>query len=229
MASLKEAWGTFVNLFDGDEAQAKAYATAAEQTQKELDEKKARYKETGPEWAQALFARLDAMEERFKAFPPAAPVEGSSEEEAAEPLDEAMAEGDTADDGSGDNMLTPGEIQAIATAVVQAITPLLDLEKKMAGHMADLKTAFGQVSASKDATIAEQGERLAKVEASVKELVGDLPTSILNSAAAMYRPSQATNNILPPAAVARVKSETNGVPAGLSGAEADAYKLIFGE
>ena len=263
MASLKEAWGTFVGLFDGDEEQAKAYAAAAEQTQKELDEKKARYKETGPEWTQALFARLDALEgryktinasgvvttpigelttihgetfqwngsgwARFKAFPPAAPAEGSPEEEAAETPEEEAAEPDAMDDGSGDNMLTDSEIQAIATAVVQAITPLLDLEKKMAGHMADLKTAFGQVSASKDATIAEQDTRIKAVEASVKELVGDLPTSILNSAASMYRPSQATNNILPPAAVARVKSETNGVPAGLNGAEADAYKLIFGE
>lgn len=219
MASLKEAWGTFVQLFDGDEAQAKAYATAAEQTQKELDEKQARYKDA-PEWAQALIGRIDALEASFKAAPPM--VEGSPEEEAAEPPEEAMAEGDEVDDGSGDNMLTDSEIQAIAQAVVQAITPLLDLEKKMAGHMADLKTAFGQVSAQKD-------DRLTAIETQVKELVGDLPTSVLQRAGAMYRPSQAANNLLPADAVARVKSETNGVPSGLSGAEADAYKLIFGE
>jgi hypothetical protein len=226
MASLKEAWGTFVNLFDGDEEKAKAYATAAEQTQKELDEKKARYKDA-PEWAQALIGRIDVLEESLKAFPPAAPPEGSPEEEAAESPEEAMAEGDTADDGSSDNMLNDSEIQAIAQAVVQAITPLLDLEKKMAGHMADLKTAFGQVSAAKD-------DRLAKLEENVKTLVkGDLPQSVVDSvlagAGATYRPSQAAGNILPPEAVARVKSETNGIPAGLSGAEADAYKLIFGE
>jgi len=225
MASLKEAWGSFVALFDGDEAQAKAYATAAEQTQKELDEKQARYKDA-PDWAQALISRIDSIEATLKAGPPM--VEGSPEEEAAETSEEEAAEPDAMDDGSGDNMLTPTEISAIAEAVVQRITPLLDLEKKMAGHMADLKTAFGQMSTAKD-------DRLAKLEENVKTIVkGDLPQSVIDSVLAgagggMYRPSQATQNILPPEAVARVKSETNGIPPGLSGAEADAYKLIFGE
>lgn len=219
MASLKEAWGSFVALFDGDEVQAKAYATAAEQTQKALDDRKAAYKDA-PEWAQALITRIEELETTVKAGPMM--EEGSPEEEAAEPEEEAMAEGDTGDDGSGDNMLTQAEIDAIAQAVVQAISPLLDLEKKMAGHMADLKQTFAGYSATKD-------DRLSKLETQVKELYGDLPSSVMAHAANVYRQSQATNTLIPETQAAKVKEALNGIPAGLTSEEAGAYRLIFGE
>jgi len=226
MASLKEAWDSFVSLV-GSEDKAKEYATTVEVAQKAADDQKAAYKDA-PEWAQALISRIDALEATTKAMAPAS-MEEAAETEMEDAEAEQLDDGET-DVGGNDNMLTDAEIGAIASAVsqavVQAIGPMLDLEKKMASHMADLKSSFGAMTATKDAA---QSERVDKLETQVKELVGDLPSSVLAGAAAMYRPSQATNNLLPPQAVERIKSDMGNAPSNLNPAEKAAYSLIFGD
>jgi len=220
--------------------------------QKEDDTAQARnvvFKEA-PEWAQALITRVDDLgatvkemrtaaginwEGAQKAFPPAA-VEGSPEEEAAEPEEEAMAEGDMeadqADDGMGDGMDDAAFAQLIAKAVVEALTPLLDIEKKMAGHMGELKTALSGFSAQKDdaaqAQATAQAEQIAALDAKLKELTGDLPTSVMNGARNYYRASESIATQLTPQAAATVKEAISNIPTGLTDpAEIAAYKLIF--
>jgi hypothetical protein len=222
--------------------------------QKDDDTAQARnvvYKEA-PAWAQALITRVDDLgatvkemrtaaginwEGAQKAFPPAA-VEGSPEEEAAEPEEEAMAEGDMeadqADDGMGDGMDDAAFAQLIAKAVVEALTPLLDIEKKMAGHMGELKTALSGFSAQKDdaaqAQATAQAQEVATLKAKVDELTGDLPTSVMNGARNYYRASESIATQLTPQAAATIKESLNNVPAGLTDpAEIAAYKLIFRE
>ena len=172
-----------------------------------------------------------------KAFPPAAAaVEGSPEEEAAEPEEEAMAEGDMeadqADDGMGDGMDDAAFAQLIAKAVVEALTPLLDIEKKMAGHMGELKTALSGFSAQKDdaaqAQATAQAQEVATLKAKVDELTGDLPTSVMNGARNYYRASESIATQLTPQAAATVKEAISNIPTGLTDpAEIAAYKLIF--
>jgi len=202
--------------------------TRVETTDKAAQDAKIAYKDA-PEWAQALINRIDALEATTKAMAPAS-MEEAADTEMADAETEQMDDGGVGEPDGDENMLTPSEIGAIASAVsqavVQAIGPMLDLEKKMASHMADLKSSFGAMTATKDAA---QSERVEKLEAQVKELVGDLPSSVLAGAAAMYRPSQATNNLLPPQAVERIKSDMGNAPSNLNPAEKAAYNLIFGD
>jgi len=183
---------------------------------------------------------LNGVTYTVKAFPPAAAaVEGSPEEEAAEPEEEAMAEGDMeadqADDGMGDGMDDAAFAQLIAKAVVEALTPLLDIEKKMAGHMGELKTALSGFSAQKDdaaqaqtAAAQSQADQIAALDAKVKELTGDLPTSVMNGARNYYRASESIATQLTPQAAATIKEAISNIPTGLTDpAEIAAYKLIF--
>lgn len=167
-----------------------------------------------------------------KAFPPspAAPVEGSPEEEAAETPDEEAVEMDDGGDGGMDDAAFA---QMIAQAVVQALSPLLDMEKKMAGHVNDMKSMVSGIGQQKDdaavaATAATQ-QQIAALEAKLKELTGDLPSSVMNGASNLYRPSQSPLTKLTEGAAAVVKEQISQVPAGLSDPnEIAAYQLIFG-
>ncbi len=200
-------------------------ATTAKEDATAQDAKIA-YKDA-PEWAQAMFTRLDAMDERFKAFPPAA-AEEVAEEVVTEEADDGM-EMEAEDAGMDDAAFA----QMIAQAVIQAITPLLDIEKKMAGHMADLKSTLGGVAQQKDdatqAATAAQDAQIAALDAKMKELTGDLPSSVMNGAANFYRPSQSPLTALNPVAAATMKEQISQVPAGLTDPnEIAAYQLIFG-
>ena len=88
----------------------------------------------------------------------------------------------------------------IAQAVVEALTPQLgevkaamDVDKKMAAHIADLKSTLGTMTAQKDATIAE-------LKGAVAELRGEQPL-----AAQVPRPSQDPATRLPPELAAAIK------------------------
>ena len=110
----------------------------------------------------------------YKATPPmmgGAPEEGSPEEEAAEPPDEAMAEGDTEADAGG-LTLSPEDLSAIGSAVSAALQGVasqimgaLDLEKKVAGHVQGLMAPY---QATKDATDAERAAQIAALQTSLK-------------------------------------------------------------
>jgi len=123
----------------------------------------------------------------------------------------------------------------IAQAVVQAITPLLDIEKKMGAHLADLKSTIGGYTQAKDDTLAQtaaaaaaSAQQLTMLEAKVKELTGDLPSSVLNGARDYYRASESPLTKLTPQAETVLKEEMKQTPAGLTDpAEIAAYQLIF--
>ena len=194
-----------------------------ETTDKAAQDAKIAYKDA-PDWAQALMARLDALEATVKAAPMEEEV--MAEEEAV--VDEEVV-AEEADAGMDDAAFA----QMIAEAVVQALTPLLDIEKKMAGHLADLKTTIGGYSSQKDAAEAELKTEVADLKQQVKEIaVGDIPQSVIDSvlgqARGMYRPSAAADNLIPQAAAETVKAALTNIPAGLNDQEADAYRLIFG-
>ena len=175
-----------------------------------------------------------------KAFPPAA-VEGSPEEEAAEPEEEAMAEGDMeaaqADDGMGDGMDDAAFAQLIAktvvAAIVQELGPHLDMSAKMS-EMKDIVAGYAKKkddeAAAQTAAAQTQADQIAALDAKLKELTGDLPTSVMNGARNYYRASESIATQLTPQAAATIKESLNNVPAGLTDpAEIAAYKLIFRE
>jgi hypothetical protein len=191
-----------------------------------------------PEWAQALISRIDELEATTKAFGPASAEQaGETEiadaeaEQAADGEEEPEMEAEEADDGMDDAAFA----QLIARAVVEAITPLLDIEKKMGAHLADLKSTIGGYTQQKDDAAAAaaqvqqaQAQQLALLDAKVKELTGDLPSSVLNGAANYYRASQAPATRLTTQAEAVMKEQMQQAPAGLTDpAEIAAYQLIF--
>jgi hypothetical protein len=188
-----------------------------ERTDKAAQQIGVTYKDA-PEWAQALITRIDGLEATVKAFTPV-------ETKADEFVDEETIE-EPADDGGMDDAAFA---QMLAQAVVQAITPLLDIEKKMAGHLADLKSTMGGYVQQKDDATAAQTAQIAALDAKLKELTGDLPSSVLAGAGKIYRPSESALNLLTTESEAKVKELNGQVPAGLSdAAEIGAYQLIFG-
>lgn len=235
-------------------------AQAAGVTHKEAD--------TPPAWFAPVLARLDALEATtkaanvtnimtspnttiapgtiaqwvptVKAAPPfaAAPVEGSPEEEASEPPDEAMAEGDDTS-GTDENMLTPTEIQTIAAAAADAtvaklmaqLGPLLDLEKKMQGHVAQM---VAPLQAQKDDATAKLTAKVEALETSLKNVAqGEFPASLYDQMfnKTIVRPSEVRATPTP-ADAAKIKEALAAAgaqpPEGLSPAEAGAYTLIYG-
>lgn len=120
-------------------------------------------------------------EETVEAEP--APVEAKDDGEALM-AEDMPAEGD-------ENFLSPGEIQSIVGAVVQAITPLLDIEKKMSGYVNEMKGLVGGMGAQKDAALAEVKEELKEVKAQVADLSGSQPRILAGG----YRASQAAATV----------------------------------
>ena len=191
-----------------------------------------------PEWAQALIARLDGLESTVKAFGPASAEQAGeteiadAEAEQADDGEEPEMEAEEADDGGMDDAAFA---QLIARAVVEALTPLLDIEKKMSANLADLKSTIGSYTQQKDDAAAQtaaqataNAQQIALLDAKLKELTGDLPSSVLNGAANYYRASQAPATRLTTQAEAVMKEQMQQAPAGLTDpAEIAAYQLIF--
>ena len=123
------------------------------------------------------------------------PIEGSPEEEATEPPEEALAEGDMADDSGGDeNMLTPAEITAIAQQTAQTLLDALMPHLGIGQKMDEVKSLLGGMAggyAKKDAELAEVKEELATVKAQVADLSGSQPRIMQGG----YRASQAASTV----------------------------------
>lgn len=145
-------------------------------------------------------------------MPPAEMIEAGTTE-----LDDGLAdEGLEMDDGP---LLAPADIQAIAAAVLEAITPIFDIQKQIG----ELKSALGGVPATKQAAIVAQPAipataqtivpapqpavqvvetvkqvspleaiqaQVAELQATVKALKGDLPE------AASSRPTQSADTVV---------------------------------
>jgi len=159
-----------------------AQATNADQTAQDAG---ASYKDA-PIWAQALAARMDALE-ATKAAPPMDMAAAVADDLAMEPQDDPA---ESVDDGP---LLGEADLAAIAQAVLAALAPTLDLEKKMRGHLDEMKGMVGGGMAAKDATIAALDQRLAALE-------GDSP------AAAGYRASTDPSTALPANVAAQFKA-----------------------
>ena len=77
--------------------------------------------------------------------------------------------------------------------------------------------------------IADAPAQIAALDAKVKELSGDLPTSVMNGARNYYRASEAPETQLTAKAAATIKESLTNIPAGITDpAEIAAYQLIFG-
>ena len=178
----------------------------AVQTQKSADDQGVAYKADEPAEPQEI--TLNGQTYVLKAAPP---IEGTPEEEAAEtPEEEAIEPPDEMDDPTA-LTLSAGDIDAIASsigaAVTQAIQPLLgllDIEKKMQGHVQGMLAPFQQAEAKKDTEQAELREQLKATQDKLAEIVGDAP-------AVGYRATQAKDNLLTDATLlAVVKAQNPG-------------------
>jgi hypothetical protein len=152
----------------------------------------------------------------YKAFPPVdnqAPIDSAAEDAMDGGADDAMEA--PADEGG--LTLSPEDLSAITDAVntalqgaVSQIMGGLDLEKKVAGHVAGLMAPYQATKDAEQAQAKEQVAALAQQTATlatqVAELSGDQP-------AAPYRPSAASNNVLTDAtmlAAAKQALDPNG-------------------
>ena len=193
---------TELKFSDAEIAEIQATAAA---TEKAADEQQVAYKADEPEYPDVVLNGIT-----YKAFPPkaaaaSAPIEGSSEEEAAESPEEAAAEPDAGmDDGSG-LTLSPEDISAIGQAVSDALTTALgplvstmDLTNKIGNHMNDLKTMMGGYTAKKDATDAERAEQIASLQTSLKDTQSKLDELLGLQPAVAPRASEAPSSIVNP-------------------------------
>lgn len=193
---------------------------------KEADTAGVVYKDA-PEWAQALIARIDALEAHEKAAPPT-----------EEPAPETGVEGDLGDadlaaldeggdnpDAAGDMMDDEGFADLIVQKLVAALGPMLDLEKKMTGYLGEMKAMLAPAQ-QKDDTRARE---IADLQARLKELEGGQPRARTSLASGLWGGLTGVEVTKEQADKLKVKAALEAAPAGLSGAEADAYKLIFGD
>jgi hypothetical protein len=185
------------------------------------------YKEA-PEWAQALIARIEALETTTKAAQnatDAAPVVEAKQDE----LPPEMPEDEPMDDGP---ILGPADADLIAQAVVTVIGPMLEMEKKVAGYLGEMKSLVGG-STQKDDTRAQEiallKQQQEQLNTRLKELEGDLPSAVLGQAGQIFRPSEVAQTIVPVQMAEKIKQASggNGAPPDLTPAEAAAYSLIW--
>lgn len=189
-------------------------------TVKANDDAGAVYKDA-PAWAQALVARLDGLEERLKAFPPAAAVD----EEAAATDDLAALETETAAMDEPAGMDDEGFATMLADRIVKAIAPLFDIEKKMRGMVDELKGTLTPMATKDD----ERVQQLGAIDARLKELEGTQPRAHTSLASGVW--GQLSGTPVTKEQAAQLAAKPAGeIPAGISDPiEADAYRLIFGE
>lgn len=185
----------------------------AQATQKSADEQGVAYKAADPEEI-----TIGGQTYVLKAVPMVEP-ETTEAELPGETDQEVEYEADDSDGLS----LSPEDLQACEEACYrgcmracqEAMTPLmglLDIEKKMQGHVQSMVAPLQQAQATKDASDAEQREAIATLQTTLKdtqakltELTGDQPT-------VPYRASAAHDNVLSDAALlGAVKSQ---IPAG---------------
>lgn len=157
-----------------------------------------------PPWAQALAARLDALEATVKAPMPPEEMAEAGETELADAEAELMDDGmDAADDGP---ILGPADVQLIAEAVVAALGPQLDLEKKMVGYLGEMKTLLAPQAAKDDERAARMKaleDAQTQIAAQLAELRGDMPRAAKEAAAV------AGQQVAPPALATALQAQAD--------------------
>ena len=164
-AALKE-------LVGGDDALLADLLGRIEQSDKAAQTAGVAFKDA-PEWATALLSRIEALEATTKAPMPADEmIEAGATEMADGEAELAKEEGD---EGS-DNLLSPGEIQAIADAVAATLMGAIDgISAKMAEVDNELKGRGYQRMKEFPAELEKLAATLATIDATVKELAGLAP------------------------------------------------------
>lgn len=208
VAALKQ-----LGFSDSDIADIESRASA---TEKAAADQGVAYKAEEPEAQEITIAGV-TYQLVEKAFPPKPATEAESvpaEAEAVEVETDAMDDMPMEEsEPEGGLTLSPEDLTAIAEAVgtavagalQQALAPmmgLLDIEKKMQGHV---ETLMGGYQKTKDAEQAETRQQVEQLAAQVAELKGDQP-------AVPYRPSQAKDNVLTEAALLAVTKQAQGGP-----------------
>lgn len=222
----------FEALAADDEGRAllESLLNQAAATTKEADAAGAIYKDA-PGWAQDLARRMGVIEERVKAFPPAAAdtMAAAADEEAAGATDDLAAlDAETADDGTMDagGMDDEAFASMLADRIVKAIAPLFDIEKKMRGMVDELKGSLAPMAAKDDTRASE----IAAINARLKELEGDQPRARASLAGGVWGDLTGIPVTKEQAAAIGATPAGGGAsPVGLNEAEAGAYKLIYGE
>lgn len=212
----------------------------AETKTKELDHAGAIYKDAPP-WAQALIARLDALETTVKApMPPAEMVEAGDTE-----ADDGMAEmeAETMADEPSDLLDDEGFADMIVTKLMAAIGPMLELEKKMTGYLGEMKAMLQPQTAKDDARAKEIAELKAVAEAGaragaalaerLKSLEGDQPRAARGAsmhAQVWESIAGAGIPVTKEQAAVLATQQANQPPAGLNGPiEIAAHKALWGD
>lgn len=145
----------------------------AETTTKAADQAGAIYKDAPP-WAQALIARLDALETTVKA--PMAPASmmdagATEEDDALAKMDADMGMGDGEPEGDEGMLDDAAFADLIVQKLMAALGPMLDLEKKMTGYLGEMKAMLQPQTAKDDA----RAKEIADLQARLKTLEGDQP------------------------------------------------------
>jgi len=197
MEATKVAALKTLGFSDTDIADIEARASA---TEKAADDQQTAYKAEEPQeitlngQTYVLKAAEPAEVEAEKALPPMAEAEVVEEDA----IGEMPVEEEAYDDAAV--TLSAGDIeaisQAIGAAVSQALAPLaglLDMEKKMQGHV---QTLMAPYQAQKDASDAERMSEIATLKASLAETQAKLAELLGDQPIVGYRPSQAVDSIL---------------------------------
>lgn len=195
-------------------------------TDKAAQDQAVAFKEAAPDVA----SQIAALEQQIATLKAAA-LPPAIEDKAAPPMaddgDGADAE-DPADEAMDDGpIIGQADAELIAQAVATALAPMLNMEKKVAGYLEEMKGMLGTTQTAKDATLAELQAAVARQGATLKELIGDLPSAVLDRAGGVYRPSAGA--ALPANIAAALKqADGSAPPANLSPDEATTYQFLFG-
>lgn len=213
----------------------------ADTTVKERDREGTVYKDAPP-WAQALIARLDALETTVKApMDPASMMDAGATEadDALAKMDADMGMGDGEPEGDEGMLDDEGfadlivqKLMAALDARLTQVEQKMDIEKKMNGYLGEMKTLLqpAQQAVAKDDARAKE---IAELQARLKSLEGDQPRA---ARAASWNTQTweaiagAGIPVTKEQAAALATQQTNQPPAGLSSPiEIAAHKALWGD
>lgn len=227
----------------GDTPELTALISQVQATDKAAQERGTAYKDDSAAADPPGEVAIGGLVYVLKAMPP--PAADPVEEEKAPPMADPsvdVAVDPTADpmepEGDEGPLLTEADASMIASAVVAALGPLLDMEKKLRGYMDEMKASMGGMLGQKDASeaetkaaLAEAQRQIAVLNTELKEIKGDQPE-------AGYRASQRAESAILSAALKAAgqlpgMTEADTLPitaaGALSPAEQAVYKNLWGD
>lgn len=213
----------FEALAGDDEGRAllQSLLASAETTTKALDAAGAVYKDA-PAWAQDLDRRLKAFEAKAPM-----PAEEMMEAGATE-ADDGLAELETMEEPASDLLDDEGFADLIVQRLLAQLGPLLELEKKVGGYLGEMKSLLPQMAQQVAQKDDAQQQVIADLNARLKALEGDQPRRSLTAGVWGDLTGAGIQVTKEQAAALTAQQPNQQAPVGLSGVEADAYRLIYG-